>query len=81
MKRVLFFAMAVFFILTVVTGISNALSKHQGPAGSHIVSAVIFIALIITHIVVNIKAVWKYIKGEKNEAVEMPSSDIAEIDE
>ncbi len=74
MKRILFFAMAVFFISTVVTGISNALSKHQGPAGSHIVSAVIFIALVITHIIVNIKKVWNYIKGEKKDAASLPSS-------
>lgn len=76
MKRILFFAMAFFFILTIVTGISNALSHPNGPAGSHIVSAVVFIALLITHIVVNIKAIIKYFKSEKKETVEIPSADI-----
>ena len=75
MKRILFFAQAVFFILTIVTGISNALSKHPGPAGSHIVSAVVFIALLITHIAVNFKATVKYFKSEKKETINVPSSE------
>ena len=57
--------MAVFFIMTIVTGISNALSHPNGPAGSHIVSAVIFIALLITHIAVNIKAIVKVFEERK----------------
>ena len=65
MRRNVVLLMLFFGLLTVVAGITEALPRHQGAPVFHIVVATIFIVLCLTHIILNRKAVIKYIKDSK----------------
>ena len=51
-------------ILTVIIGIAEAVNQKTQPYVAHIVVASIFILVCILHIVINHKAVMRYIKGK-----------------
>jgi hypothetical protein len=64
MRRILVFLLLITGILTIVVGIGEALAHPQRLAIAHIVIATIFTLTCIVHIVINRKAVIRYIKGK-----------------
>ena len=57
--------MLITGILTIFAGIAEGLTHQNRPYVFHIVAASIFILLCIIHIIVNRKAVMKYIRGAR----------------
>jgi len=64
MRRILFWILLASGLLTIITGIAESQTWHEGPAVAHIVISVIFILTIIIHLIFNHKVVTKYIKGK-----------------
>jgi hypothetical protein len=62
MKRLLFFLMLTTGIIAFVSGAAEG--DEGGEAEAHIVFAIIFGITCLTHIVINRKLVWKYIRGK-----------------
>ena len=65
MKRILFFLMLITGLLLIITGIGEGATREDDPMVLHILTAVIFVLLCIVHIVINRKAVMKYIRGTR----------------
>jgi Ca2+/H+ antiporter len=65
MKRILFFLMLIFLILTIIAGFTGA-GEEEDDDGSrlHVIAAVVFAALSIVHLWINRKTVVKYIRGK-----------------
>jgi hypothetical protein len=64
MRRILFFLLLGTGILTVIAGIAESGQWHGNPPVFHILTASIFVILCITHIVLNRKAVMRYLRGK-----------------
>jgi hypothetical protein len=64
MRRILLYLMLISGILTIVVGIGEALTHPQRLAVAHIVIASIFTLTCAVHIVINRKAVMKYLLGK-----------------
>ncbi len=60
MRKTICIVMAVLFSVTVISGIAEA-HVHPGSSGLHTIMAVLFIVSILTHIVVNRKALARYL--------------------
>ncbi len=65
MRRMIVLLMVFFGIVTIIGGIAELQSWHVGPPVFHIVVATIFAILCLTHIVLNRKALFRYIRGTK----------------
>jgi uncharacterized membrane protein HdeD (DUF308 family) len=65
MRRILVFLLLITGLLTIIAGIAEGLTHQNRPYVLHIVVASIFIITCIIHIVINRKAVLKYIRGGK----------------
>ncbi|HTY81388.1 MAG TPA: hypothetical protein VMB24_01240 [Dehalococcoidales bacterium] len=61
MKRFLFLLMLIIAVLVVTVGIIESQSWHGDPPGAHIAIAAFFIILIAVHLIMQRKAVWRYI--------------------
>jgi len=64
MRRILVFVLLITGLLTIIIGIAEAQVWHTGPAVAHIVIASFFILTCIVHILINRKAVVRYIRGK-----------------
>jgi small-conductance mechanosensitive channel len=69
MKRILFYMLLFTGVVTVITGIAEAGRGRHGQPHVHLAFAVLFVALCIIHIVMQRKAVWRYLTW----AVKLPS--------
>jgi hypothetical protein len=65
MRRILVFLLLINGLLTIIAGIGEGVTHQNRPYVLHIVVASIFIFLCLVHIVLNRKAVMRYIKGTK----------------
>jgi uncharacterized membrane protein HdeD (DUF308 family) len=65
MRRIIVFLLLITGILTIIAGIGEAATHQTRPYVLHIVIASIFILTCIVHIVINRKAVMRYIRGGK----------------
>jgi len=65
MRRILVFLLRITGLLTIIVGIAEAQAWNKGPAVFHIIVASIFILLCIMHIILNRKAVMRYVKSGK----------------
>jgi p-aminobenzoyl-glutamate transporter AbgT len=63
MKRFLFLFMVIIAALVVIVGIIEAQPWHGETPGAHVGMAMVFILLIVIHIIVQRKAVWRYLTG------------------
>jgi len=64
MRRFLFFALLISGLLTIIIGIAEA-HVHPGTLpGAHIFVASLFVLVTIVHLILNRKAVLKYIRGK-----------------
>jgi hypothetical protein len=63
MRRLLFFLMFITGILTIISGIVEALSHPHRLPVAHIAISCIFALTLIVHLFINGKAVMKYIVG------------------
>jgi hypothetical protein len=63
MRRILFWVLLISGLLMIIIGFAEA-HVHPGAfAGHHVVAAAIFTVLCLVHIILNRKAVMKYIKS------------------
>jgi hypothetical protein len=60
MRKALCLIMGVLFLITIITGFAES-HVHPGDAGLHTVVAVLFIASILVHAVINRKALARYL--------------------
>ncbi len=60
MRRFNAIAMSILFVLTFITGIAESGPSHPGPAVAHIFLVVLFTLSVITHVVLNRKALARY---------------------
>jgi hypothetical protein len=60
MRRLIFFAMAVLFLSTILVGIAES-HVHPGSAGHHIIASIVFSLFLLTHLVLNRKSIARYI--------------------
>jgi len=64
MRRFLFWILLVSGLLMIIVGFAEA-HVHPGElAGHHIAVAAVFTLLCLMHIILNRKAVWKYVRGK-----------------
>ena len=64
MRRIIVYLLLITGILTIIGGIGGGLTHQNRPYLLHIVVASIFILTCIVHIIINRKAVMRYIKGK-----------------
>jgi hypothetical protein len=60
MRRFNAIAMSILFVFTFIVGIAESGPSHPGPAVGHIVLAILFTLTVITHVVLNRKALARY---------------------
>ncbi len=64
MRRILFFLLLITGILMIIIGFAEAHVHPEELAVHHIAAASIFSVLCLSHILLNRKAVMKYIRGK-----------------
>ncbi len=64
MKRFSVLALLVLGLLTVISGITGAVTQPGVLPKAHIVFAGLFTVVILIHIVINREAIWNYIRGK-----------------
>jgi len=62
MRRVVCIIMVVLFLATIITAVAE-LHVHPGSSGHHIITAILFIAATLTHVVINRKLFTRYLLG------------------
>ncbi len=65
MRKFCVWSLLVLGLLTIVTGIVEAQAWHRGNAEAHIAVASLFVLICLVHVVVNRKAVMRYIRSGK----------------
>ncbi len=63
MRRIMVYLLLITGILTIIVGIGEGLAHPNRLAVAHIVIASIFTLICIVHVVINRKAVIRYLKG------------------
>jgi len=64
MRRILFWVLLVSGLLMIIIGFAEAHVHPEELAAHHIAAAAVFTLLCLTHIILNRKAVWKYVRGK-----------------
>jgi drug/metabolite transporter (DMT)-like permease len=64
-KRIVFFVLLIAGVLLVITGIGEGAEHEDEPMVLHIVTAIVFVLACMVHLVLNRKAMVKYIRGGK----------------
>ena len=76
MRRFVFFAMTILFVLTIITGFGEVninpgnatINANQGHPGMHIAISILFITSAISHVVINRKPCVRYFKSSVKKA-------------
>jgi uncharacterized ion transporter superfamily protein YfcC len=64
MRRFCVLALPIFGVLTIIVGIAEAQTWYAGPAVARFFVASMFVAICLIHIVINRKAVARYLRGK-----------------